>query len=210
MDTLIIIIDISLCDVKLIHLVLFACIVAKIKKPRGPSRDCYKKMGNTFVAALQQEHMNDMHGITGEICNAEFRLKAHNKLKKVAPGKTQIAFFESGLLREPGAKCLLVDVKKQSFLTPKEAAEAYPVEAKLCNLLKHPSLGKAEKIWCIELGDRVEVDNIVVLEPLNLWVTPQFLSGTPRFCLREDLNKTITYQGKAVKLEQRGFAAPKE
>jgi hypothetical protein len=104
----------------------------------------------------------------------------------------------------------LVDVKKQSFLTPTEAAAVYPVEAKMCNLLKDSSLCKAKKIWCIELGDRVEVDNIVVLEPLNLWVTPQFLGGTPRFCLREDLNKTITYKGEAVKLEQRGFAARKK
>jgi hypothetical protein len=185
-------------------------LVAKLKKPRTKCRDGYKKMGNTFVAALMKEHLNDMLGVTGGVFkNVEFRAKGHNKLKKVAPGKTQIAFYESGLSREPGAKCLLVDVKRQTFLTPKDAAEEYPVEASMCNLLQHATLGKAEKIWCIELGERVEVDNIVVLQPLNFWVTPQFLDGTPRFCIREDLNKTITYKGEAVKLEQRGFAASK-
>ena len=36
-------------------------------------------------------------------------------------------------------------------------------------------------------------------------ITPQFLGDIPRFCMLEDLNKTITYKGSAVKLEQCWF-----
>ena len=144
---------------------MFACVAAKNAKPRPITRDSYKQMRNVF--ALEQEHLKDMHGTLEKRRNVVFWKKGHIKLKKLVAGKIKIAFFQSGLSREPGAKCLLVDVQKQCFISPKEAAESYPKEANMFNLLKDPSLGQAEKIWCIELGDCVQVNNIVVLEPLN-------------------------------------------
>ena len=37
----------------------------------------------------------------------------------------------------------LVDVNGQKFVSPEEAADMYPKEAKMCGLLEHKKLGKA-------------------------------------------------------------------
>lgn len=167
-------------------------------------------MGSFFVAALKQEHLAHMTiADPDRRKNVEFRLKSHNRIRKTMVGKrqTKIAFFPSQASRKAPCKSLLVDVLRQRLLSPAEAAAAYPREAEMCDLLRYPGLSTAAQIWCIELGERAEVEDIVLLRPLNLWITPQFSGGVPRFCKLQDLGKTITYGGEAVALRQEQFSA---
>jgi hypothetical protein len=183
-----------------------------------PQQQAFTSMASIAVGALHKRYLQAMQEAEQERRkDVEFRLNSHCRLTKTirTSGKqrTRIIFFESGQAYPVGSKGLLVDVLGVDVLTPSEAAQRFPKDVALCGAEKWKQYERAKTICCIRLGpDRVEVEDVVLLRPLNVWLQRQvsLSQRTLMFCKRADVGKTIklphTRGQTIVKLDVTGFS----